>query len=174
MRSKIWELIEPKEQLQKTMSLYQLSKNRNLENYDVKLDEGFKFILVNKKVNAAVKPKADGRIILNLLEDKWMTNFDWDTSRLYNGVFRNSYVFSDSILFQFDTLIKDVILPENLNHHNRLYHYEVKLSFNENKIWVYRRFTINKTNLSLAEMKALVKDNSDLLKYESSKIAFRF
>ncbi|MFY8107496.1 MAG: DUF3857 domain-containing protein [Bacteroidia bacterium] len=174
MRSKIWELIEPKEQLQKTMTLYQSSKNRKLENYEVELDKKYQFIQVKEAVSSVIKPKSDGRIILNVFEDKWMSGFDWDTSRLYTGVFRNSYIISDTIVFEFDTLIKDVILPENLNHSNKLYHYEVKLSFRDNKIWVYRRITINKVNLSLSEMKALVKENSEMLKYESSKIAFRF
>ncbi len=174
MRSKIWELIEPKEQLQKTMTLYQSSKNRKLENYEVELDKKYQFIQVKEAVSSVIKPKSDGRIILNVFEDKWMSGFDWDTSRLYTGVFRNSYIISDTIVFEFDTLIKDVILPENLNHSNKLYHYEVKLSFRDNKILVYRRITINKVNLSLPEMKALVKENSEMLKYESSKIAFRF
>jgi hypothetical protein len=174
MRSKIWELIEPKEQLQKTMTLYQSSKNRKLENYEVELDKKYQFIQVKEAVSSVIKPKSDGRIILNVFEDKWMSGFDWDTSRLYTGVFRNSYIISDTIVFEFDSLIKDVILPENFNHSNKLYHYEVKLSFRDNKIWVYRRITINKVNLSLSEMKALVKENSEMLKYESSKIAFRF
>ncbi len=174
MRSKIWELIEPKEQLEKTMTLYQSSKNRKLENYEVELDKKYQFIQVKEAVSSVIKPKSDGRIILNVFEDKWMSGFDWDTSRLYTGVFRNSYIISDTIVFEFDTLIKDVILPENLNHSNKLYHYEVKLNFRDNKIWVYRRITINKVNLSLHEMKALVKENSEMLKYESSKIAFRF
>ncbi len=174
MRSKIWELIEPKEQLQKTMSLYQSSKNRNLENYEVELDKKYKFIQVKEAVSSVIKPKSDGRIILNVFEDKFMSGFDWDTSRLYTGVFRNSYIISDTIIFEFDTLIKDVILPENLNHKNKLYNYEVKLSFRDNKICVYRRIAINKVNLSLQEMKALVQENSEMLKYESSKIAFRF
>jgi hypothetical protein len=174
MRSKIWELIEPKEQLQKTMSLYQSSKNRKLENYEVELDKKYKFIQVKEAVSCIIKPKSDGRIILNVFEDKWMSGFDWDTTRLCTGVFRNSYIISDTIIFEFDTQIKDVILPENLNHKNKLYNYEVKLSFRDNKICVYRRIAINKVNLSLPEMKALVKENSEMLKYESSKIAFRF
>jgi hypothetical protein len=174
LRSKIWEVLEPKEDLIKELSLYYLSNNKKLENFDSELETNYQFIKSKTDLTCGIKPKSDGRIILNLLEDKWMSFLDWDTSRLYEGVFNTSYQFTDTILFQFDTLIKDVVLPSNFNQSNMLFTYSVNIVSQQDKVWVYRKFQLNPAKLSLAEMKDLAVKKEEFIKYESSKFAFRF